>query len=70
MTDEKIVNLLTDLVLIFQRLEREGVDLCVDDIKSIWKAKTFLGYSNPVSLDEGTGGLVRKNKEHSNENKI
>lgn len=63
MTDEKVANLLTDLVLIIQRFEREGADLCVDDIQAIWKAKTFVGYSHPISLEEGTGGLVFKRKE-------
>ncbi len=53
-------NVIQNLVAIIQRLEREGVDLVVDDIKTVWKAKTILGYSHPDSIEEGTGTLVKK----------
>lgn len=63
--DNKSINLIADLVIIIQRLEREGVDLTVDDIITVWKAKTQLGYSNPISTEEGTGSLVIKyNTKH------
>jgi hypothetical protein len=60
MNQSKTINLITDLTYIIQRLEREGVDLTVDDIKTVWKAKSFLGYSTPISTEEGTGSLVIK----------
>lgn len=51
--------LIVELTKIIQRLEREGVDLAVDDIKTVWKAKIYLGYSTPVSTEEGTGTMVK-----------
>jgi len=64
MPNEDVTDLLVDLVLIVQRLEREGIELDIDDIQAIRKAKTYLGYSNPVSLEMGTGSLVNKRKEN------
>lgn len=51
-------NMAIDLARIIQRLEREQVDLTVDDIKAVWKLKTALGESIPVSVEEGTGSLI------------
>lgn len=47
-----------ELARIIQRLEREKVDLTVDDIKAVWKLKMLIGYSNPVSVEEGTGSSI------------
>jgi len=52
---DKIIN---NLVNIIQKLEREGLDISADDIKTVWEAKTILGYSNPVIVEEGTGILL------------
>lgn len=57
---DKAIKIVTDLVYILQKIEREGYDLYPDEIRIIWDAKTFLGYSNPVSIEEGTGCLVRE----------
>ena len=64
-------DLTIELTRIIQRLEREGVDLAVDDIKMVWKAKYQLGYSCPVSVEEGTGGMVSKREvEELDEDKL
>jgi len=52
---DKLIN---NLVYIIQRLEREKADLTVNDILTVWSAKTLLGYSHPVSIEEGTGCMV------------
>lgn len=54
----QIDKLITDLTRIIQRLEREGADLTVSDILSVWKAKSYLGYSTPESVEEGTGVMI------------
>jgi len=55
---DKIIN---NLVHIIQRIEREQIDnVTVDDIKTVWEAKTLLGYSHPVSIEEGTGMMLPK----------
>ncbi len=54
---DKIIN---NLVYTIQRLEREKVDLTVDDIETVWNAKTLLGFSHPVSIEEGTGSMLIK----------
>jgi hypothetical protein len=51
--------LIAKLTHIIQRLEREGVDLTVNDIKTVWRAKKYLGYSTPETLEDGTGQMVR-----------
>ena len=53
-------DLTIELTRIIQRLEREGADLAVDDIKMVRKAKYQLGYSCPVSIEEGTGSMVNQ----------
>lgn len=55
-------NLTIDLTRIIQRLEIEKIDLTVDDIKTVWKSKIALGYSTPVSVDEGTGSMIGKHE--------
>ncbi len=57
---DKAIQIITDLVHILQKIEREGYDLYPDEIKTVWQAKTFLGYSTPVSIEEGTGCLVKE----------
>lgn len=47
-----------DLVRIIQRLEREGADLSIKEIKLILDIKTKLGYSIPISSEDGTGSLI------------
>lgn len=49
--------LITKLTYIIQRLERKGVDLTVEDIKMVRRAKCYLGY-RPGTLENGTGQLV------------
>lgn len=56
-------DLAIDLGRIIQRLERENVDLTVDDIKTIWKLKIALGISTPISVEEGTGSMIMKGDE-------
>jgi hypothetical protein len=51
--------LILKLTRIIQRLEHEGVDLTVEDIKTVWRAKIYLGYCTPESTEEGTGKMVR-----------
>jgi hypothetical protein len=53
------LDIIKNLVKIIQRLEYEGVDLSIDDILMVRKAKTLLGYVNPTSLEDGTGSKVR-----------
>ena len=40
------------------RLEREKVDLTVDDIKSVRELKNLLGYKIPISIEEGLGTMI------------
>lgn len=58
--ENRYEKLAIELGRIVQRLEREGVDLTVDDIKTVWKLKTLLGERTPISVEEGTGSLIRK----------
>ncbi len=51
------ITLITDLVKILQRLEGE-IDLSVNDIKIIRRAKIYLGYNIPPSLGEGSGRKI------------
>jgi hypothetical protein len=51
--------LIARLTHIIQRLEREGVNLTVDDIKMVWRAKIHLGYCTPERLEDGTGAMVK-----------
>jgi hypothetical protein len=51
--------LISKLTRIIQRLEHEGVDLTVEDIKTVWRAKIYLGYYTPESIEQGTGEMVR-----------
>lgn len=60
---EEAIKIITNLVYVLQKIEREGYDLYSDEIKIVWQAKTFLGYSTPVSIEEGTGCLVREETE-------
>ena len=62
MNNNKSFETITDLVRTIQKLEQEGVDLSVDDINTVRKEKTYLGYSNPVSIEEGTGSMIGKYK--------
>jgi hypothetical protein len=55
---EDNLNLIHDLTRIIQRIEKEGYDITSDDIQTVWKAKTKLGYSNPVSIEQGTGSML------------
>lgn len=59
-TSSKQTMLILRLVRTVQRLEREGADLTIEDVKLVKNAKTFLGYSVPDSLEEGTGSMVLK----------
>ena len=61
-SEEKSCDMVIELTRIIQRLEREGADLTVDDIVAVRKAKIFLGYSCPMSIEEGTGAMVSKSK--------
>jgi hypothetical protein len=58
-------HLISKLTRIIQRFEHESTDLTTDDITSVWRAKTYLGYSTPVSIEEGTGAMVTENEELS-----
>jgi hypothetical protein len=62
---EDNLNLIYDLTRIIQRIEKEGYDITCDDVQTVWRAKTKLGYSNPISIEQGTGTLLpkRTNKE-------
>lgn len=51
-------HLISKLTHIIQRFESEGIDLCADDINTIWRAKTYLGHSIPISIEQGTGSIV------------
>ena len=51
--------LIAKLTRIIQRLEREGIDLTVEDINTVREAKIYLGYCTPESMEEGTGTMVR-----------
>lgn len=31
-----------------------------NDIKTVWNAKALLGFSHPVSIEEGTGSMLNK----------
>lgn len=42
-----------------QRMEREGVNLTLQDIELIREFKTMIGQSVPESIEEGTGGLLK-----------
>jgi len=53
-------DLTIELTRIIQRLELENVDLTVNDITMVRKAKYLLGYSCPVSVEEGTGEMVSR----------
>ena len=52
------VEIIEDLVFVIQRLERKGADLTAYDINIARKAKQYLGYSVPESIEEGTGALI------------
>lgn len=56
----KYMDLAAKLASTIQRLEREGVDLTQSDILNVRKLKTLLGHANPVSLEKGTGTLIKK----------
>lgn len=56
---DNYLDTIKNLVKIIQRLENEGSDLLIDDIKVVRQAKTLLGYANPISLEEGTGNKIR-----------
>jgi len=51
-------HLITSFIKIIQRLEREGIDLTVDDMRLVKRAKTYLGYSVPETIEGGTGMLI------------
>ena len=53
------IELIKELVGIIQGWERKGLDISVDEIKTVWKAKTYLGYSHPINVENGTGKLIR-----------
>ena len=42
-----------------ERMEREGLDITLQDIALIREFKTMIGQSVPESAEEGTGGLLR-----------
>lgn len=55
---EEDLKLITELTRIIQRIEKEGYDIAESDIRTVWKAKTKLGYTHPISIEEGTGSIL------------
>jgi len=56
--DKENFKLINDLARIIQRIEKEGYDITCNDIQVVWKAKTKLGYTHPISLMDGTGSML------------
>lgn len=61
MDDIKLIEeIAINLARSIQRLERENVDITVEDIENVWKLKTYLGIAHPTSIEEGTGAMISK----------
>lgn len=59
---EEDLKLITELTRIIQRIEKEGYNIAESDIRTVWQAKTKLGYTHPISIEEGTGSILPQYK--------